>query len=152
MNDSQPSLYVCVVQNCIELSMRKRSQPRSQTRARSTVSGVLHSPGFNAKQTVQNGRTLLNESQRLVDSSNGYQPKPDRSARRLNPKKLLLTKWTATQPQNKEKHFIVTKLIGPDELGTPIDFIEIEATYSKRAFTIPWRELNDETKWRQGWK
>jgi tryptophan-rich hypothetical protein len=87
-----------------------------------------------------------------VDSTNGFQPKPDRSARRLNAKKLLLTKWTATQPQNKEKHFLVTKLIEPTEPDAQIEFIEIEATYSKRSMQLPWRELTDETKWRQGWK
>ena len=87
-----------------------------------------------------------------MDSTNGFLPKPDRSARRLNERKLLLTKWTATQPQNKEKHFLVTKLIEPTEPDAQIEFIEIEATYSKRSMQLRWRELTDETKWRQGWK
>ncbi len=87
-----------------------------------------------------------------MDSTNGFQPKPDRSARRLNARKLLLTKWTASLPQNKEKHFIVTKLIEPELPDAQIEFIELQATYSKRNFTMPWRELTDETKWRQGWK
>ena len=34
--------------------------------------------------------------------------------RRLNPKKLLLSKWTAATPHKKEKHFIVVKLIQPE--------------------------------------
>ena len=87
-----------------------------------------------------------------MDSTNGFQPKPNRSALRLNAKKLLLTKWTAAQPQNKEKHFIVTKLIEPVVPDAQIEMIEIEATYSKRSLTLPWRELTDETKWLQGWK
>lgn len=91
-----------------------------------------------------------------MDSSNGFQPKPTRAANRaalhLNAKKLLLSKWTATQPHNKEKHFIVIKLIEPDTLDAQIEMIEIEATYSKRRFVLPWRELADETKWLQGWK
>ena len=87
-----------------------------------------------------------------VDSTNGFQPKPNRAALRLNAKKLLLTKWTAVKPQNKEKHFIVTKLIEPDLPDAQIEMIEIEATYSKRSFALPWRELTDETKWLQGWK
>ncbi len=90
-----------------------------------------------------------------MDSTNGFQPRPNRAALRLNAKKLLLTKWTATKPQNKEKHFIVTKLIEPDVPHAPdaqIEMIEIEATYSKRSFALPWRDLLDETKWRQGWK
>lgn len=91
-----------------------------------------------------------------MDSTNGFQPKPTRAASRaalqVNPKKLLLTKWTAAQPQNKEKHFIVTKLIEPDPPDAPIEMIEIEATYSKRSFALPWRDLTDETQWLHGWK
>ena len=87
-----------------------------------------------------------------MDSTNGFQPKPNRAALRLNAKKLLRTKWTATKPQNKEKHFIVTKLIEPDAPYTQIEMIEIEATYSKRSFALPWRDLLDESQWMQGWK
>ena len=71
---------------------------------------------------------------------------------RLSAKKLLRTKWTATKPQNKEKHFIVTQLIEPVVPGGPIEMIELEATYSKRSFTLPWRDLLDEAQWLQGWK
>ena len=87
-----------------------------------------------------------------MDSTNGFQPKPNRAALRLNAKKLLLSKWTAAKPQNKEKHFLVTKLIEPEAVDAQIEMIELEATYSKRSFTVPWRELTDETKWLQGWK
>ena len=87
-----------------------------------------------------------------MDSTNGFQPKPNRDALRLNAKKLLLSKWTAAKPQNKEKHFLVTKLIEPEAVDAQIEMIELEATYSKRSFTVPWRELTDETKWLQGWK
>ena len=87
-----------------------------------------------------------------MDSTNGFQPKPNRAALRINAKKLLLTKWTAVKPQNKEKHFIVTKLIEPDTTDVQIELIEIEATYSKRSFALPWRDLTDETQWLQGWK
>ena len=87
-----------------------------------------------------------------MDSTNGFQPKPNRAALRLNAKKLLLTKWTATQPQNKEKHFIVTKLFEPSTPEAQIEWIEIEATYSKQSKTLPWRDLLDQTQWLQGWK
>lgn len=87
-----------------------------------------------------------------MDSTNGFQPKPNRAAVRINAKKLLLTKWTAVKPQHKEKHFIVTKLIAPDLPDAQIETIEIEATYSKRSFALPWRDLTDETQWLQGWK
>ena len=29
----------------------------------------------------------------------------------LNPKKLLLTKWTAVNPLDKQKHFLVSRVI-----------------------------------------
>ena len=39
------------------------------------------------------------------------QPNNRPEQRRLNPRKLLLSKWTAAQPQNRERHFLVTALI-----------------------------------------
>ena len=87
-----------------------------------------------------------------MDSTNGFRPKPNRAALRLNAKKLLLTKWTATRPQNKEKHFIVTKLIEPEVTEAQIELIEIEATYSNRSFALLWRDLLDKSRWSQGWK
>jgi tryptophan-rich hypothetical protein len=70
----------------------------------------------------------------------------------LSPKKLLLTKWTAAKPVAKNKHFIVTKVIQPEEESTPLDLIEIEAVFSKKMIQISWRDLQDPTKWIQGWK
>lgn len=70
----------------------------------------------------------------------------------LNPKKLLRSKWTAAIPQNKEKHFMVIKLITPVLPLTQIELIELEAVHSKRSFVLPWRELNDKNYWIQGWQ
>ena len=72
------------------------------------------------------------------------------TAPRLNPKKLLLGKWTAAIPRNKEKHFIVTKLIEPEPPAIQIEYIEIEAVHSRRSFVISWRELKDGSRWLQG--
>ncbi|MFN7273103.1 MAG: TIGR02450 family Trp-rich protein [Gammaproteobacteria bacterium] len=69
----------------------------------------------------------------------------------LSPKKLLHTKWTAVVPKNKEKHFLVTKVIEPVPLGSPVVSVEIEAVHSKRARIIGWRELTDAAQWRRGW-
>jgi len=69
----------------------------------------------------------------------------------LSPKKLLHTKWTAVSPRNKEKHFLVTKVIEPEPAGLPVVSIEIEAVHSKRARIIGWRELTDVARWRRGW-
>lgn len=94
----------------------------------------------------------LFRSEHNLDSTNPFQPKSNRAALRLNAKKLLLTKWTAAMPQNKEKHFIVTRLIETDVPDARIELIQLEATYSKRSFTLPWRDLKDGTQWLQGWK
>lgn len=69
---------------------------------------------------------------------------------KINPKKLLNSKWTAVTPSNKEKHFIVTE-IEFDEQGIVI-LCSIEAIVSKRSIPINWRDLNDDTSWMHGWK
>jgi tryptophan-rich hypothetical protein len=69
----------------------------------------------------------------------------------LNPRKLLHSKWTAVNPRNKEKHFLVTQIIDPEPPGSPVVSIELEAVHSKRARIIPWRELMDVTRWARGW-
>jgi tryptophan-rich hypothetical protein len=69
----------------------------------------------------------------------------------LNPKKLLLTKWTAVTPVAKQKHFLVSRVIQPDLLTDPIEFVEIEAVFSKATQIMPWRELQDAGVWKQGW-
>ena len=69
----------------------------------------------------------------------------------LSPKKLLHSKWTAVEPRNKEKHFLVTKVIETEPPGSPVVSVEIEAVHSKRVWIIPWRELTDATQWRRGW-
>jgi len=69
----------------------------------------------------------------------------------LHPKKLLLTKWTAVQPIARQKHFIVTKVIEPEEPEGAIEWVEIEAVHSRRTTRVPWRQLRDGALWRQGW-
>ena len=69
----------------------------------------------------------------------------------LNPKKLLLTKWTAVKPIAKQKHFLVSRVIEPELPTDPIVLVEIEAVFSKAVQVIAWRELQDDEVWRQGW-
>lgn len=69
---------------------------------------------------------------------------------RINPKKLLHSKWTAVQPVNKEKHFMVTE-VEFDEAGAVVDCV-IEAVMSKRTESIDWTVLKNTDNWRQGWK
>jgi tryptophan-rich hypothetical protein len=69
----------------------------------------------------------------------------------LNPKKLLLTKWTAVIPIAKQKHFLVSRVIQPDLPTDPVVSVEIEAVFSKATQVIAWRALQNDSVWRQGW-
>ncbi|MGO2355106.1 MAG: TIGR02450 family Trp-rich protein [Marinomonas foliarum] len=71
-------------------------------------------------------------------------------ANQINPNKLLLSKWTSTSPQQKEKHFIVTKLIR-DEENVVIECV-LEAVISKNQYQLPWQSLTSSEDWLQGWK
>ena len=68
----------------------------------------------------------------------------------INPKKLLNSKWTAVNPTNKEKHFLVTEM-SFDEDGGVTDCL-IEAVISGRAISIDWMSLRNKDTWLQGWK
>lgn len=69
---------------------------------------------------------------------------------KISPKKLFNSKWTAVEPLNKEKHFIIVE-VEYDEDGAVISCL-IEAILSKRASHINWQDLKDAEQWRQGWK
>ena len=69
----------------------------------------------------------------------------------LNPKKLLLSKWTAVQPLNKDKHFLIAKVIEPLDAGAKIEWVEIVAVFSRSIQQVSWRELQNEEVWKQGW-
>jgi tryptophan-rich hypothetical protein len=76
---------------------------------------------------------------------------PSPTHTQINPKKLSLSKWTAVNPQKKERHFLVTKVIDPEKPKHLIEFVEIEAVLTKRSFRMRWQDLTDPTKWMQGW-
>jgi len=67
----------------------------------------------------------------------------------LNPRKLLNSKWTAVEPVNKEKHFLVTE-VECDEDGRVVHCL-IEAVLTRRQRAIDWRSLKDGARWRSGW-
>ena len=69
---------------------------------------------------------------------------------RINPAKLLLSKWTAARPRNKEKHFLVTELFR-DEEGTVLE-IELQAVMTRRGERLPWQTLQDAGAWKIGWQ
>jgi tryptophan-rich hypothetical protein len=67
----------------------------------------------------------------------------------INPAKLLLSKWTAVVPQNKEKHFLVT-CVNEEEQGVVSTCI-IEAVLTHGEYEMTWQELKDSTRWLTGW-
>ncbi|QLC73876.1 TIGR02450 family Trp-rich protein [Pseudomonas sp. LPB0260] len=69
---------------------------------------------------------------------------------RLNPRKLLLSKWTAVQPQNREKHFLVIELLRDEDDN--VVAVELQAVLSQRNQRLPWRALQDARHWRMGWQ
>jgi tryptophan-rich hypothetical protein len=69
----------------------------------------------------------------------------------LHPKKLLLTKWTAVEPIAKNKHFLVSRVMTPEPPSVVIEWVELEAVYSKAVVRMDWRALRDTSRWKQGW-
>ena len=70
--------------------------------------------------------------------------------RRINPNKLHLSKWTARSPKNKEKHFLVVKLV-KDDNDLVLQSV-LESIFSRRQLTLDWQALKQETDWLMGWK
>ena len=69
---------------------------------------------------------------------------------RLNPKKLLNSKWTAITPSNKERHFLVTE-VEYDDNGVIVQCL-LEAVISRRSMAIDWRVLGNKEEWIIGWR
>jgi tryptophan-rich hypothetical protein len=69
---------------------------------------------------------------------------------RINPKKLLNSKWTAVRPINKEKHFMVSRVEFDDD-GVVIE-CELNAVMSNRFIEIEWSTLKSQEIWLQGWQ
>ena len=67
----------------------------------------------------------------------------------INPKKLKLSKWTAVNPRNKEKHFIVSKVVFDEENN--VSLCLIEAVMSNKESSIDWKALKNSDHWKQGW-
>lgn len=86
-----------------------------------------------------------------VKFENWRKSRPARAMKTINPKKLLLTKWTAVKPVAKQKHFLISRVIQPDMPTDPIEQVEIEAVFSKAVQVIAWRDLQNDEVWRQGW-
>lgn len=68
----------------------------------------------------------------------------------INPQKLLGSKWTKTQPVNKEKHFIVTK-VKKNEDQVVITCL-IEAVINNSEYELEWQCLKNSSIWLPGWQ
>ena len=68
----------------------------------------------------------------------------------INPEKLLLSKWTAVQPQSKEKHFLVTGVIRNEQQIVVV--CVLEAVINHREYELDWRLLKDADVWLPGWR
>ena len=73
------------------------------------------------------------------------------SMNKFQPAKLLLSKWTAVAPVARQKHFLVCEVVLPETIGGRIEWVKIEAVYTKVRQRIDWHELRDASRWRQGW-
>jgi len=68
----------------------------------------------------------------------------------INPRKLELSKWTAIEPRDRERHFLVSE-VDIDADGVVIECI-LQAVLTQRESAIDWRDLKDSSHWLQGWR
>lgn len=69
----------------------------------------------------------------------------------VNRNKLPGSKWTATRPERREKHWLVLDW-ERDADGRPTDRVRLEAVMTRRVRLLHWRELGDAGTWRVGWR
>ena len=69
---------------------------------------------------------------------------------RINPDKLLNSKWTAVNPVNGERHFIVVALLR-DNLER-ITGCELEAVINRKRYVMDWQLLKEKSAWQIGWQ
>lgn len=67
------------------------------------------------------------------------------------PQKLLMSKWKVLEACDKEKHFLVARVISPEAPRHKTQEVEMEAVMTGRRHTMSWNEPADATKWAQGW-
>ncbi len=65
--------------------------------------------------------------------------------------KIVGSKWTATKPVRREKHFMAVGWV-LDEAGEPTDLVRLEAIVTGRVRSIHWRDLEKIEDWFIGWR
>jgi tryptophan-rich hypothetical protein len=61
--------------------------------------------------------------------------------------KIIGSKWTATRPNNGEKHFLVTRIADHKRRE-----VRLECVVTGRHFTIGFAELRDSDNYMSGWR
>jgi tryptophan-rich hypothetical protein len=69
---------------------------------------------------------------------------------KVSSKALLHSKWTKVAVNNKEKHFVITK-ITLDEYQSITECL-IEAVINHNVYQINWRDLKNSESWKIGWQ
>ena len=59
-------------------------------------------------------------------------------------------KWTALQPERREKHFVVHSRM--ERADGPIETVRLEALLTKAVYEVAVSELSDVAHWRSGWR
>lgn len=68
----------------------------------------------------------------------------------INPEKLLHSKWTAVTPVDRQRHFIVTRLVRDEH--ERVTHVDIEAVLTRRVTKLPWQQLKQAESWLHGWQ
>jgi tryptophan-rich hypothetical protein len=64
---------------------------------------------------------------------------------------MVRLKGGRSKPIARQKHFLVSRVIQPEQPTDPIQDVEIKSVFSKATQIIAWRELQKDSVWRQGW-
>ena len=76
--------------------------------------------------------------------------KPEKFVNPVNLNKLLSSKWTAVNPSNRERHFLVCGV--QRDANDRIVRCELEAITSGNSYELDWRQLRDDRQWLPGWR
>ena len=102
-------------------------------------------------KTASSGLPIAPRLKREVEAILAPPGQPAPATVHINPAKLRLSKWSALYPRDREKHFLVTRVINPEAPAHQIESVEIEAVLTRRRYLILWRELENGAQWRPGW-
>ena len=69
----------------------------------------------------------------------------------LRPKRLLDSKWTASVPENREKHFVVTRVLDAATAASKVQSVELRCLLTKRTRIVAQADLLEPELWRPGW-